>query len=29
MQGEKMKEKSNPVNIKEMTFDQLFIQVSP
>ena len=24
-----MKEKSNPVNIKEMTFDLLFIQVSP
>ena len=29
MQGDKMKEKTNHVNVKEMNFDQLFKQISP
>ena len=29
MKGEKMKEKTNHVNVKEMNFDQLFKQISP
>ena len=29
MQGDKMKEKTNHVNVKEMNFDQLFKRISP